>query len=78
MRKWTDIAGPKGKWGRTPPPTFKQMLVLAELVGERAGHPTELASLADAIYEDNELGKEYFMNVAVEVWEKTNTANIPA
>lgn len=78
MRTWNDIAGEAGKWGRTPPPTFKQMLVLAEIFGERAGHPTDLVSLADAIYEGNHLGKEYFLNVAVEAWEKANAKNIPA
>lgn len=79
MKTWNDIAGEDGKWGRTPPPTFKQMLVLAELLGERMGHPSDLVSLADAIYPvENALGKEYFLNVAVEAWETKNADIIPA
>lgn len=72
MKTWNDIAGAEGKWGRTPPPTFKQMLVLAELLGERASHPSKLVCIADAIYEENDLGKEYFLNIAVPTWEAKN------
>ena len=74
MKTWQSLTGKQNKYGECAFPTFKQQLVIAEMIGQQAGHPSEVLQFADNLYEGYDMleTKQAFIQIGVDAWENAN------